>query len=749
VRIFISKLFRDFSLEKEMSTNLPFPSILRSVFLFSVVLATTTRCVASRSYAPGIGHSIDSSGNNEFINFKRLEPSEGHDVWDALCNNVENRFWVLRSWTDCATYEYVRSQAEIWNGYAMDQVTLDLFWIAQQVRERTSSRSTNDAQIPKDWYKQPFYYLYVQYFGTPDDGNEGNFSTLAEMLPYLSELGIKNLYLLPHYESPLGDNGYDVSDYRAAERLGGELGFREFMGEAQKMGFRVVTDAVYNHTSVEHRWFKAALTGDERFLNYYLRVNDWTVLNPKGYQKEDGTWYMKYSTPRGILERLVVFPDVEKKHFLEAQIGPSENSNRIEKFYREFYPFQVDLNLQNPEVINEIFQITANEFLSGTLGKRNDAILWWVKPPDEDAATHNKQTYALHKILKVFIKSLNEKGIMIPEAVDAAANTRALIGDEVKINGRDTVDQGDVMFNFELQNALRESLYLQSSEALNAYLSRNQALYHGTPDSAVWLNLLGHHDEMYLGFVQPKSRDAFQNYVQEECKGSLYKAGLSAGGRYANCLGGNSDRRALALSLLYAMPGVPSIYYGDEIGAESQPDHARLRSRSQAQVLQELGVNVTEENAFDPRELHRGPVKKSEFMGAVERSDPGVLLVKAFSRLWNSAISSNLSATFVHEDQPALFVTKKYARDSSSKPVLWVANLSKDAIKARVHSHAFVHIIQNGLVKCLLRSSPFRETSTVETVTLQDNFYSIDLPAFGFVVFTAPDSDSVEDSGGG
>lgn len=721
---------------------------IRNRALLLLLVPFLVQCATRKSaLSSARGRLATNINESKHSPYERLPQSVGADIYNALCKGQDNRFSVLNEWTDCETYEYVRRQATIWNGYAIDRITLDLFWIAHQARQRGAALeiAKTREKISSEWYKEPFYYLYVQYFGSKAAGQEGTFESLMGMLDYLEALGIRNLYLLPHYESPLGDNGYDVSDYRAADRLGGEAQFEKFMAVALERGFRVVTDAVYNHTSVEHPWFQRAKQGDSQYLNYYLLVDDWQVVNPKGEQDSDGTWFMRYQSSTGEKRRLVVFPDVEKKHFLEIAIPPSdEEPSRVHKVYREFYPFQVDLNLQNPDVIAEIFQITANEFLLGTLGKRNDAILWWVKPPESETAVHQPETYALHKIFKVFLRSLNSKSIMIPEAVDAASNITGLIGEEVTINGRKTVDQGDAMFNFQLQNALRESLYLQNASAVTEYLQQNEQIHSQTPRSAVWLNLLGHHDEMYLGFVRTQNRAKFREYVINTCKGKLFKANLSAGGRYADCLENNKERRKLAISLLYSLPGVPAIYYGDEIGATSQLDHAVRRQESQYAIFAELQVPVSFEQSFDAREMHRGPISADEFYKALKEEDPGVMLIQAFSKIWTPTFSSNSVVTFSHEDQTALYVNKKYVNDGKTSPLLWVANLGDRALQAKVKKEAFIHIGEGSSshtldVTSLLSGESLKSEKKI--LQSQGEFYIVNLPPYGFEIFSQDSED--------
>ena len=46
--------------------------------------------------------------------------------------------------------------------------------------------------------------------------------------------------------------------------------FEEMVIEAKKLGIDVMLDMVFNHTSIEHKWFKKAMNGDEKYKNYYI-----------------------------------------------------------------------------------------------------------------------------------------------------------------------------------------------------------------------------------------------------------------------------------------------------------------------------------------------------------------------------------------------------------------------------------------------------------------------------------------------
>lgn len=87
----------------------------------------------------------------------------------------------------------------------------------------------------------------------------GNLAGLREHIPYLSELGITYLHLMPLFKCPEGDNdgGYAISSYREVDpRLGTIEELAELATELRHRGISLVVDFVFNHTSDEHTWAK-------------------------------------------------------------------------------------------------------------------------------------------------------------------------------------------------------------------------------------------------------------------------------------------------------------------------------------------------------------------------------------------------------------------------------------------------------------------------------------------------------------
>ena len=108
------------------------------------------------------------------------------------------------------------------------------------------------------WFKKAvFYEIHIRGFFDGNDDGSGDFRGLIEKLDYLQWLGVDCIWLLPMYQSPLRDGGYDIADFFTIHPDYGTVeDFREFVEQAHQRGMRVIADLVMNHTSADHPWFQ-------------------------------------------------------------------------------------------------------------------------------------------------------------------------------------------------------------------------------------------------------------------------------------------------------------------------------------------------------------------------------------------------------------------------------------------------------------------------------------------------------------
>ena len=174
------------------------------------------------------------------------------------------------------------------------------------------------------WYlsgKTVGIMLYVDLFA-------GNLRNLAGKIPYLKELGVNYVHLMPLFDCPKGENdgGYAISSYRKVQPRLGTIGDLKFVAdEFHKNGIRLVLDFVFNHTSDEHVWAKKARAGDPKFRDFYYIYKD---------KSEVDSWN---ATLREI------FPTVRRGSFTYIE-------KNDEWVWTTFNSFQWDLNYSNPEV---------------------------------------------------------------------------------------------------------------------------------------------------------------------------------------------------------------------------------------------------------------------------------------------------------------------------------------------------------------------------------------------------------------
>ena len=163
----------------------------------------------------------------------------------------------------------------------------------------------------RKWWKEGVgYQIYPKSFCDSNGDGIGDLKGIISKLDYLAYLGINIIWLCPVYQSPMDDNGYDVSDYyQIAQEFGTIEEFKELLEEAKKRDIKIVMDLVLNHTSDEHPWFvEARKSVDSPYRDYYIwqkgKVDEWgneieptnwaSFFTPSCWEKDEVTneYYM-------------------------------------------------------------------------------------------------------------------------------------------------------------------------------------------------------------------------------------------------------------------------------------------------------------------------------------------------------------------------------------------------------------------------------------------------------------------------
>lgn len=154
----------------------------------------------------------------------------------------------------------------------------------------------------KWWQEAIIYQVYLRSFKDGNNDGIGDFKGLIAKLDYFSLLGVNALWISPHYDSPMDDNGYDIRNfYKVSEDYGTIDDVKLFIKEAHQRGIKVLFDLVLNHTSDEHPWFQAAKNPHhqdfQKYHDYYIWQppiynNQGTKIPPTNWQGwfGDNTW---------------------------------------------------------------------------------------------------------------------------------------------------------------------------------------------------------------------------------------------------------------------------------------------------------------------------------------------------------------------------------------------------------------------------------------------------------------------------
>jgi len=374
------------------------------------------------------------------------------------------------------------------------------------------------------WYRQAIIYqVHVKAFKDTTRDGAGDFRGLIEKLDYIAGLGATAIWLLPFFQSPLRDDGYDISDFYSIHPLYGRFeDCREFIDAAHRRGLRVIGELVINHTSDKHPWFQRARLAppdsDER--NYYV-------------------WR---DTPNHYVDARIIFSDTEGSNW-------SWDSVAGQYYWHRFFHHQPDLNFDHPPVRQEMIRILRFWLDQGFDGLRLDAVPYLYEREGTNCE-NLPETHAFLKEIRSIIDADYPDRMLLAEANQWPSQVREYFG-----NG----DECHMAFHFPLMPRLFMALRKEEVKPIVNILEQLPEI----PRGCQWAIFLRNHDELTLEMVTDEERDyMYQEYAADPQM--RVNAGIRR--RLAPLL--NNDRRAIELltSLLLTMPGTPVIYYGDEIG---------------------------------------------------------------------------------------------------------------------------------------------------------------------------------------
>ncbi len=375
------------------------------------------------------------------------------------------------------------------------------------------------------WYQTAvFYELYIRAYKDSNGDGRGDFRGAIEKLDHIQSLGVNAIWILPHYPSPLQDDGYDISDYYGVHPDYGSLDdFQTFLDAAHQRGLKVVIDIVLNHTSDQHPWFQAARRDKKSpYRDYY-------VWSDTGAEYPDAR---------------IIFLDTEPANWTYDELAG-------QYYWHRFYASQPDLNYDNPQVHAEMFRIMRFWLDLGVDGFRADAVPYLY----EREGTNCENLPETHRFLQKVRRMMD---VEYPDRV-LIAEANQWPEDVLPYFGTPAAPEFHVCFHFPIMPRLFMALKKGDKTPIVDILNRTPPL----PPGAQWMTFLRNHDELTLEMVTEEEREwMWQQYTPDP----RMRLNLGIRRRLASLLDNDKRKWFLLHALFLSLPGAPIIYYGDEIG---------------------------------------------------------------------------------------------------------------------------------------------------------------------------------------
>jgi maltose alpha-D-glucosyltransferase/alpha-amylase len=373
------------------------------------------------------------------------------------------------------------------------------------------------------WFKRAvFYEIHIRGFFDGNDDGSGDFRGLTEKLDYLQWLGIDCIWLLPMYASPLRDGGYDISDFFTVHPDYGTIeDVRTFLEAAHRRGIRVIADLVMNHTSSEHPWFQESRSSPD---------------SPKR------DWYVWSDTDERYQDVRIIFIDTEASNWTWDPVAGAY-------YWHRFFSHQPDLNYDNPEVQEAMFEVLRFWLDLGLDGFRLDAVPYLYER--EGTICENlPETHAYLQKVRAKIDAAYPDRVMLAEANQWPADVVEYFG---------AGNECHMAFHFPVMPRMFMSLRREDATPILEILAQTPQI----PENCQWGLFLRNHDELTLEMVTDEERDYM---YAEYAKDPRMKLNLGIRRRLAPLLDYGRDEVELMTAILFSLPGSPVLYYGDEIG---------------------------------------------------------------------------------------------------------------------------------------------------------------------------------------
>jgi len=338
--------------------------------------------------------------------------------------------------------------------------------LARQYIEREAELKRRDIAREADYN----WFLSQQWVGMALylDGFAGDLQGLSGRLPYLQELGVNLVHILPIMECPPGasDGGYAVKNFRNVDERAGTLqDLRELAAKMRGRDILLTLDVVLNHTSDEHEWARKARAGAAEYQDYYYIFNNRDVPD--------------------------MFEETMPEVFPETSSGNFTFDEDMQKWVMTvFNSYQWDLNCSNPAVFIEMVDIILFWANQGADIVRLDAVAFlWKKIGT--TCQNEREAHLILQLLKDCCQVTAPGVLFIAEAIVAPVEITKYFGEDAVI-----AKECEIAYNATFMALLWDAIATKNALLLNQGIrSLPEKLDHAT-----WLNYIRCHDDIGLGF---------------------------------------------------------------------------------------------------------------------------------------------------------------------------------------------------------------------------------------------------------
>lgn len=533
---------------------------------------------------------------------------------------------------------------------------LDRIWAAYQERPADLKQLDAERVNAGAWYADGTrvgYQLYLDRFA-------GNLRAMIDELDYLQSLGVNLVHIMPFLDVAEGanDGGYAVRDYRAVNpALGTTDDLVALTRAMHQRGMALVADFVVNHTSDQHAWAVGAKQGDPDCQARYHCYPD-----------------------RNVPDRFdAAMPEV----FPATAPGNFTFDKQMQLWVMTvFHHYQWDLNYRNPVVTIDMIATMLQLANLGIDVLRLDAVPYLWKAIGS-SSQNLPQAHVLARLFRAAARVAAPGTALIAEAIVQPREIARYFGEGAWIDR-----ECELAYNASTMVLLWDAVATTRSVLIERALEELPA----PPTESAWINYVRCHDDIGLGYEEPHlheqgwdpaSHRAFivayycgefpgsqargMRFMDNPATGDARISGTAASlSGLEAALANNDDvqiERAIRVlcqlhALLYALPGVPVIYAGDEVACLN--DYSYIEDAA-----------LSDDNRWMHRP-HIGPAKRSS-LGAP--GSPGERVAAFLSRLarlrsGHAAIRSGGSPQVVRQPNPHVLVFERRSADGARAAVI-------------------------------------------------------------------------------